>query len=115
VRIVVEVVVDAAGGAAQPPAGAAVHVEVRDTTYQDVAAVTVAAADGVVAAEPGLGGPPLATLELDLEMLPIVATIWAHVDVDGDGRVSLGDFVTMASYPAPAVDGGRATVAVRKV
>jgi hypothetical protein len=47
--------------------------------------VTVAAGDGVVAAEPDLAGPPLATLELDLEMLPIVATIWAHVDVDSGG------------------------------
>jgi uncharacterized lipoprotein YbaY len=26
-------------------------------------------------------------------------SIWAHLDIDGDGQVSRGDYITMQSYP----------------
>ncbi len=108
-RIIVEVVV---GSAERPPTGAPVHVEARDTTFEDARAETVAAADGLVR---GDAGTTLDTVELELARVPDSSAIWVHVDVDGDGRVSVGDFVTMASFPVPAVEGGRVTVAVRRV
>jgi hypothetical protein len=42
-------------------------------------------------------------------------TVWAHVDVDGDGRVSKGDWVTVQSYPLPEGEAARLAVAVRRV
>jgi hypothetical protein len=108
-RIVVEVRVESAD---RPPSGAPVHVEARDTTYADAPSETVAAADGRVR---GDEGPTLDTVELELDSVPAVSTIWVHVDVDGDERVSVDDFVTMASYPVPAADGGRLSVTVRRV
>jgi hypothetical protein len=108
-RIVVEIIVESDE---RPAAGSSVHVELRDTSYEDVAATTVAAADGFVR---GGWGAALETVDLLIDQLPFTSTIFVHVDVDGDGRVSPGDYITMTSYPAPAVDGGTATVAVRKV
>lgn len=108
-RIIVDVVADAAD---RPPCGARVRVEARDTTFEDAPAETVAAADGIVRDDEGAA---LETVELELAVVPAASTIWVHVDVDGDGRVSIGDYVTMASFPVPDVDGGRVTVAVRRV
>jgi hypothetical protein len=112
VRIVVEVVVQAAEPGDRPPAGSPLRVEVRDTTYEDALAETVCGIDAAVRDEPGAA---LAVVELVLPRRPDVSPIWVHVDVDGDGRVSLGDYVTMASYPVPAGDGERVAVAVRRV
>jgi len=38
-------------------------------------------------------------------------TIWAHVDVDRDGRVSTGDFITVQSYPV--TDRGQHELTIR--
>ena len=92
----------------RPPVGAPLRVEARDTTLADAPAETVSTAESVVR---GQRGSWLDTLELDVPRLPGQCTIWAHVDVDRDGRVSRGDFVTTVSYPVPP--GGDARVAVR--
>jgi hypothetical protein len=94
-RLTVDVVLDAAA-AAGPPAGAAVIVQVRDTSLQDVAATTLAEGRGIVAS-----AGVLASVDLELEDGPGERTIWAHVDVDGDGRVGPGDLITMESFPVP--------------
>ena len=76
-------------------------MHVLDTTYADAPAVPVAEASGLV--EPGPG--PLQTIDVDTE--PPEGRdlrVRAHVDVDGDGTVSLGDFVTTAAYPVPPGD-----------
>jgi len=103
-KVVVEISVS---GAERPPAGAPVRVEVRDTSLADAPSVTMGGADGVVG-EAAQG--PLGVLEVELASLPRGCTVWAHVDVDEDGRVSRGDFLTTAAFPVPP--GERVTVPV---
>ena len=99
----VRVEVRAAGGD-QPPAGSPVLVQVRDTALQDAESTLLAETRGTSEA-----GPVIAIAELDV---PQPGTVYVHVDVDGDGKVSEGDFITMQSYPCR---GGAMTVEVRKV
>ena len=92
--MVVEVVAE---GAERPPAGTSLVVQVLDTTYADAAAVIAEASTEVGPDE----GEQLQTVEL-----PFSPTtqgdyrIRAHVDVDGDGAISLGDYITTHAYPA---------------
>ena len=92
-RLTVDVVLDEAGAPA-PPAGAAVIVQVRDTSLQDVAATILAEGRGSVTSS-----EVLASVDLELEEGPGQRTLWAHVDVDGDGHVGPGDLITMESFP----------------
>jgi Type III secretion system lipoprotein chaperone (YscW) len=106
--IVVEVVAE---GAERPPPGSILTVRVLDTTYADAPAAVVAEATAHVSAA---GTSLLQTVELDPP--PAGAgdyRVRAHVDVDGDGTVSPGDFVSTASYPVPK--GEPLQVVVRKV
>lgn len=96
----------------RPPEGIPVRVEARDTSLADAPSEVIAAADGTVR---GRLGKWLETVELSLPRVPAVCTIWAHVDVDRDGRVSAGDLITVASYPVPAREEARVQVGVRKV
>jgi uncharacterized lipoprotein YbaY len=107
--ITVEVSVE---GAERPAAGSVVHVEARDTSLADAPSVTLARATGQVR---GSSGPRLETLELRLDRVPSGCTVWAHVDVDRNGRVSSGDFVTMTAYPVAQAERVRVAVGVRKV
>ena len=92
--VVVEISIE---GEERPPEGAPVHVEVRDTTYVDTIAPLVAETSGAV--ESGLG-TRLGAVQLDVPAdAPSELTIFAHVDVDGDGGVSAGDFITTQAYP----------------
>lgn len=94
-------------GAERPPPGAPLVVQVCDTTYADAPSQVVAETRGGVRE----GEDPV----LESVEVPFAAagagdyTVRVHVDVDGDGAVSPGDFVTTASYPA------RADAAVRVV
>ena len=86
-----------------PPAGSPIRAEVRDVSYEDSAAIVLASVDGVVErGQPGVRSI-VANLMLALDSAPTMATLWVHVDADRDGHVSPGDFVTMQSYPVPAV------------
>jgi hypothetical protein len=107
--VIVDVSVE---GDERPAAGAPIHVEVRDTSLADAPAQTVGAADDVVRGESGRW---LDTVELNVPRLPAHSTVWAHVDVDRDGRVSRGDFITTAAYPVSPGDEVRVAVTVRKV
>jgi uncharacterized lipoprotein YbaY len=42
-------------------------------------------------------------------------TLWAHVDMDRDGQVSVGDFITMEDFPVSADGAGFHRVRVRRV
>ncbi|HEX2221327.1 MAG TPA: hypothetical protein VHK06_02265 [Candidatus Limnocylindria bacterium] len=108
VVIVVELRVE---GQERPPAGSPVRVELRDTSYADAPAVTLASGTGRVADD----GDALARVELEVDRVPDGTTVWAHVDVDGDGRVSSGDFITMASWPVAQRVEARLPVGVRRV
>ena len=93
------------------PPGTPLRVEVRDTSQADAAAVRVASHTTKV---PAAGGP--VTVSFNLERVPDGSTVWAHADVDGDGRVSSGDFITMESYPVQRSGAEqRTTISIRKV
>ncbi|MGH2429348.1 MAG: hypothetical protein ACRDGV_10805 [Candidatus Limnocylindria bacterium] len=95
----------------RPPEGSPVRVEVRDTSYADAPAVTIGAARGHVRGH----GSWLETVEVETDSLPDGCTVFAHVDVDDDGRVSPGDFLTTESYPVPREAEPRVSVQVRRV
>jgi len=99
-------------GGERPPLGAPIRVEARDTALADAAATTVASATGAVR---GQHGSWLDTVELDVPTLPDHCTIWAHVDVDRDGRVGRGDFITTVAYLVPSGAEARVPIRVRRV
>jgi len=96
----------------RPEPGSRVVVELRDTSLADAPSVTVEAADAVTVPDPG---PLLATVEV--QPFQPALTVWAPADADGDGRVSVGDLVTMASFlvPSPEQTPALITVTVRQV
>ena len=101
-------------GEERPPAGAPLRVEVRDTTFEDTIAPLVAETAGAVESE---SGPRLGALQLEVPPdAPSELTVFAHVDVDGDGAISEGDFITTESFPLVASDAPvPVRVRVRKV
>lgn len=92
--MIIAVDVNPAGGAPLPR-GAPVRVELRDTSRADAAARTVASATARVGAD----GRASVAIQMELPEAWSGCTVWAHVDVDGDGVVSVGDFITMESFP----------------
>lgn len=108
-NVLVEVIAD---GPERPPRGAPISVEIRDTGLADAPSVLVGRAEGLVRKDEG---DSLDTVEVQVTTLPRHATAWAHVDLDGDGRVGRGDFITMQSFPVPAEREPRVRVGVRRV
>jgi len=109
-RTVVTIRVATSG--AMPPAGTPVIVEAQDTSLADAPARVVARARGVVSTS---NDHVVATVSLSLEEPPNDYTIWVHIDVDRDGRISVGDFITMESFPLSGAVGRELTVRVRRV
>lgn len=87
-------------------------MEVRDTSLIDAPSRTVGAADGQVREQ---ASSWLDTLEVEAPSPCRHCTIWAHVDVDNDHKVSPGDFVTTVAYPVPPDSPARLTIRVQKV
>jgi uncharacterized lipoprotein YbaY len=99
-------------GAEPLPPGSAIVVELRDTSLADAPSVTLHRETArVTAAQSAVDVP----VRAPLASVPSGATVWVHVDTDGDGRVSRGDFVTVQSYPLTSAATQRLTVHVRKV
>jgi uncharacterized lipoprotein YbaY len=83
----------------QPALGVSVYVRVQDTAHIDAAAVTVA--EQVIR---GVDIVPGATaLPFSIDGIPqnqaARYTVRVHADVDGNGAVSRGDYVSTESYP----------------
>jgi hypothetical protein len=98
-----------------PPVGTYLRVEARDVSLADAPALVLDGVDArVEAAVPGVACV-IAHATLALERVPETGTVWVHCDVDGDGRVSVGDFITMQSYPFPPGGSGAITVRLRRV
>lgn len=92
------------------PAGTPVRVELRDTSRADAAAETIASATARVGAE----RPTSVAVEVELPRPCAGCTVWAHADVDEDGAVSVGDLITMESFPVSPSQ-PRIRVTVREV
>jgi hypothetical protein len=91
----IEVNITSSSGEAFPP-GSPLNVEIRDTSMQDVAAIVL---KQVRARVPTANHTTAVQVTLEVDTVPEGTTVWAHIDVDRDGRVSKGDFVTVESYP----------------
>lgn len=83
--------------------GAAVYVRLTDVSHTDAVAQTVA--------ECTISSLPAGTdtsQELAFELAADRVSKWrsytlaAHVDLDGDGKTSIGDYITMESFPVSA-------------
>ncbi len=90
-----ELTVVCIGDAPLPP-GSSVRVEVRDTSLADAPAITLHRAAVDV---PKTGRTMTVKVPLELTKVPDATTVWAHVDANHDGRVSVGDYVSVESYP----------------
>jgi uncharacterized lipoprotein YbaY len=106
-----QVTVSAFGG--EPlPAGSPVRVEIRDTSLADAPAVLLQRATVAV---PATGRTSTVPLTIDLAAVPDGTTVWVHIDVDRDGRVSKGDYVSVESYPVTNLPLQSLAIRVKKV
>jgi len=112
IRIVMklDIASESAGGEALPP-GSAARVEVRDTSLADAPAKLL---KRVIVHVPKRRTTKLNVL-IEISAVPDGTTVWAHVDVDGDDRVSQGDYVSVESYPVTRAATQKLTIRVRKV
>jgi uncharacterized lipoprotein YbaY len=96
-RVCGEIVFDPA-----PPSlsGATVYVRLRDTSLADAPSRVVAeqAMTRVEGLPPG-GGELTFALPLESADARRTYTVSVHVDLDNDGRVGPGDFISTESYP----------------
>ena len=90
----------------RPREGSPVRVEVRDTARADALAPLLAEARSEVG--PG-ASPELATVAVDVPAASLARTsrptVFVHVDVNGDGAISAGDYITTGSHPVAPADG----------
>lgn len=98
---------------ARPPAPTRgqVRVQLRDTSLVDAPAVVLHEVRTSVRS----GSAVIASAQFEVVDVPAHVTVWAHVDVDGDGKVSKGDYVTTRSYPVRAGSPGAISVEVVQV
>lgn len=94
------------------PAGCPLTVEVRDTSLADAPATLVARVRTVIPPVEGAGG---VRVRMALPAVPDGATVWAHVDADGDGRASRGDWVTTQSHPVARAGTQSLTIRLTKI
>lgn len=94
------------------PPGGLVKIEVRDTSLADAAAVLLQRKELLV---PKLGRTTVLPVSIDVAEIRDGTTIWAHIDVDRDGRVSKHDYVTVESYPLANVPSQNIQIRVRRV
>ena len=105
------------GADLEPLVGATVYVRLEDVSRIDAPAHVVAE---IVLREVRAGGQAPNKLEFTLE-IPLLDpkrrySVRVHVDVDGDGRVGVGDYVSPASHPVlTGVDSAHLLIPVKRV
>lgn len=80
--------------------GAAVYVRLIDVSHADAAARTVAEYK-ILLLPAGADTSHKLTFELASDRVSKGRsyTLAAHVDLDGDGKMTIGDYITMESFP----------------
>lgn len=86
-------------------------VELRDTSLADAPAVSIKQLRATVNRT---GSKPV-RITMDPGSLPDGTTVWVHLDVDRDGRVSRGDYITTQSYPAAVSGPQEMTIQLKRV
>jgi|tagenome__1003787_1003787.scaffolds.fasta_scaffold19331115_2 hypothetical protein len=94
------------------PEGGSVNIEIRDTSLADAPAVTLKRVSVSVPKARRTMSLPVA---IELRSVPDGTTVYAHLDADGDGRVSRGDYVTVESYPLTREPEQHLTLRMRRV
>jgi uncharacterized lipoprotein YbaY len=96
--------------------GASVKIRVDDVSRADAQSVPVAEHPLPVLPR---GATTAAAIPFEVHAGPLDArarySIWAHVDMDRDGQISAGDFITMESFPVSAGTTAYHRVRVRRV
>lgn len=95
---------------AELPQGGALRIEVRDASWADAPARVLHRLETRVPLHASLF-----PVELRLDTVPADAIVWVHLDADGDGRVSAGDYITTQSYPLTSRTSGRMRVELRRI
>lgn len=80
--------------------GAAIYVRLMDVSHADAAARTVAEyhVDSLPAGSDSTQKIPF-EFEADIVDTRRHYVLAAHIDLDGDGRAGVGDYITMESFP----------------
>jgi uncharacterized lipoprotein YbaY len=86
------------------PSAASLRIEIRDTSLIDAPSVTLAAtlhhADQLANSRLITGA-----VELPGQITPkATITLWAHLSLNGEARVSKEDFITTRAYPITNID-----------
>jgi len=101
-----------AADGAELPAGSAVSVQLRDTSFEDAPARVL---DEWAQTVPEHAQSLPLQVEIADDLIDAGdATWWVHVDSDGDGRLGRGDYVTMQAYPLRSGDAAL-TLQVKKI
>ena len=98
------------------PSGARLYVRLLDVTFTDAPSRTVA--EQVLTLARGRAGERRLAFSLELETIDSHRTyiVSAHADLDGDGSISRGDWMTMESYPVLTLgNADRVDVIVKRV
>lgn len=102
---------------APPFTGATMYVSVENTSVADIASEVVADyVERDVAFVPKTAKVLLFEIAAEVPDPRASYSVKVHIDIDGDGEVSLGDFISMQSYPV--ITGGHPTeisILVRQV
>lgn len=114
IPLTVQVTFDPGAGAFQ---SAALYAYVEDVSRLDAPAQALGSAvlQDVSHQAGEVSGPQL-TLQVSVPEASATVSVRVHIDLDGDGRYSRGDFITMESYPVLTrghLD--RVTVRVRQI
>jgi len=81
-------------------AGATLYVTIEDVTYADNDATTIERlVKKDVAHDPNSREPLTFEIRCDVPDTNALYNVRAHIDVDGGGKISRGDYVNTQSYP----------------
>jgi uncharacterized lipoprotein YbaY len=94
------------------PGGSSLNIEIRDTSLADAFATTLKRVEVSV---PQAGRTMSLPVSMELHDVPDGTTVYAHLDADGDGRVTRGDYVSVESYPVTGEPVQHLTIRVKQV
>lgn len=101
----------------EPFAGATVYVRLEEVTRADAPSRVIAE---TILRDVQVGGQGARELEFTIDM-PMLDpreryVLRVHVDVDGDGRIGVGDYVSTGSYPVvPGAGASARSIQVKRV